>query len=97
MQVNPFLAVPVIAGVLWLVHVGLGTARHRAYRYTRWILFGGLSLTALVFFLLAAQASRSVPPEWKEDSLDGVFEFVLALETLLVMLAAGFWRSSTSR
>lgn len=84
---SPFIVLPVIAGVLWLGHASLGAAGHRAYRYSRWILFGGLAVTALVFFLLGIQASRSVRSEWKDDSLAGVFEGVLALETLLVMLA----------
>ncbi|PNI09764.1 hypothetical protein CXX84_05925 [Arthrobacter sp. AFG7.2] len=84
---SPFIVLPVVAGVLWLVHAGLGVGGHRAYRYTRWVLFGGLAVTALVFFLLGVQASRSVPPEWKDDSLAGVLAAVLALETLLVMLA----------
>jgi cytochrome bd-type quinol oxidase subunit 2 len=85
--VSPFIALPVIAGGLWLVHATLGATGHRAYRYSRWILFGGLVVIALAFFLSAVHSSSSVPPEWKEDSLGGVFEFVLALETLLVLLA----------
>ena len=84
---TPFVVLSVVAGVLWLVHAGLGAAGHRAYRFTRWVLFGGLLVTAGLFLLRGVQASRSVPPEWKNDSLDGVFEGVLALETLLVLLA----------
>ncbi len=84
---SPFVVLPVVAGVLWLVHAGLGVVGHRAYRFTRWVLFGGLLLTAGVFFLRGVQASRSIPPEWKNDSLAGVFEGVLALETLFVLLA----------
>ncbi|MFC8523413.1 hypothetical protein [Pseudarthrobacter sp. NPDC057230] len=84
---SPFIILPLVAGILWLVHAALGATGHRAYRYSRWILFGGLAATALVFFLGGIQASKSVPPEWKNDSLAGVFEGVLVLETLLVMLA----------
>jgi hypothetical protein len=82
-----FTVLPVIAGGLWLVHAALGATGHRAYRYSRWVLFGGLAVTALVFFLGAVHSSNSVPPEWKEDSLGGVFDFILALETMLVLLA----------
>jgi cytochrome bd-type quinol oxidase subunit 2 len=84
---SPFTVLPVLAGGLWLVHSALGATGHRAYRYSRWILFGGLAVTSLVFFLGALHSSNSVPPEWKEDSLGGVFEFILALETMLVLLA----------
>jgi hypothetical protein len=85
--VNPFIVLPVVAAVLWLCHAALAVAGHRAHKYSGRILFGGLAVTALVFFLLGVQASQSVPPEWKDDSMAGVFEGVLALETLLVMLA----------
>ena len=84
---SPLLVLPVIAVVLWLVHASLGTAGHRAYRYTRWVLFGGLAAAAAVFFSLAVAASRSVPAAWKDDSFAGVFEGVLALEALLVLPA----------
>lgn len=83
---STLLVLPVIAVVLWLVHASLGTAGHRAYRYTRWILFGGLAAAAAIFFSLAVAASRSVPAAWKNASLAGVFEGVLALEALLVLL-----------
>jgi hypothetical protein len=83
-RANVFIWLPVIAGVLWLLHAALDTAGHR---YSRWVMFGGLAVTALVFFLGAGQSSNSVPVEWKEDSLGGVFEFILALETMLVLLA----------
>ncbi|MDR6508627.1 hypothetical protein [Arthrobacter oryzae] len=84
---SPLLVVPVIAVVLWLVHASLGTGGHRAYCFTRWILFGGLAAAAAVFFSLAVAASRSVPTAWKDDSSAGVFEGVLALQTLLVLPA----------
>lgn len=84
---SPFLVVPVVALVLWLVHASLGAAGHRAYRYTRWILFAGLAAAAALFFSLAVAASRSVPAAWKDDAFAGVFEGVLALEALLVLLA----------
>ncbi|MDQ0680082.1 putative membrane protein YkvI [Arthrobacter pascens] len=84
---SPLLVLPVIAVVLWLVHASLGTAGHQAYRYTRWVLFGGLAAAAAVFFSLAVAASRSVPSAMKDDSFAGVFEGVLALEALLVLPA----------
>jgi uncharacterized membrane protein len=84
---TPFLVVLVTAVVLWLVHASLGTAGHRAYRYTRWILFGGLAAAAAVFFSLAVAASRSVPAAWKDDSFAGVFEGMIALEVLLMLPA----------
>lgn len=85
---SPFVVLPVIAGFLWLVHASLDALGHRAaYRYSRWILFGGLMVTAMALFLFAVQAGRAVPPEWEEASLAGVFEGVLAVETLLVLLA----------
>ena len=84
---SQILILPIAAVVLWLVHVGLGAAGHPAYRYSRWILFGGLAASAVAFFLLGIQASNNVPTEWKDDSLGGVFQGVLAVETLLVMLA----------
>ncbi len=70
---TPFIVLPLVAGILWLVHAALGAVGNRAHRYSRWILFGGLAGTALAFFLLGVQASRSVRPEWKDDSLAGVF------------------------
>ncbi len=83
---SPFIVLPVVAGVLWLVHAGLGTAGHRAYRFSGRILFTGLAAAAVVFVLLGIQANISVLPEWKNDSLGGVVEFILALETVLVLL-----------
>jgi uncharacterized membrane protein len=84
---SPLLVVPVIAVVLWLVHASLGAAGHRAYRYTRWILFGGLAAAAAVFFSLAVSSSRSVPAAWKDDSSAGVLEGVFALEALFMLPA----------
>lgn len=78
---------PLVAGMLWLVHVILGATGHRAYRYSCRLLFGGLSATAVVFFLIGFQVDKSVPPEWKNNSLGGVVEFLLALETTMVLLA----------
>jgi hypothetical protein len=84
---SPLLVLPVVAVILWLVHASLGTAGHQAYRYTRWMLFGGLAAAAAVFFSLAVGASKAVPAAWTDDSLAGVFEGMLALEALLVLLA----------
>jgi len=85
--VSAFIAMPLVAGMLWLVHVILGATGHRAYRYSCRLLFGGLSATAVVFFLIGFQVDKSVPPEWKNNSLGGVVEFLLALETTMVLLA----------
>lgn len=80
--------VPVIAGDLWLGHVGLhAMGKGGAYRYTRWALFGGLAVTVVVFVLLGVQASNTAPSEWRRDTSGGLIEFILAFETLLVMLA----------
>lgn len=48
---SPFIVVPVVVGVLWLVHAFLGIAGSRAYRYTRWILFAGLPVLAVTMVL----------------------------------------------
>lgn len=68
---SPFIVLPAVAGVLWLVHASLGVAGLRAYRFTRWILFCGLLVSAGVFLLRGMQASRSVPPEWKDEGSRG--------------------------
>lgn len=85
---SPFLVVPTIAGALWLGHVALhAMGKQGTYRHTRWVLFGGLAVAVVVFVLLGVQARNAVPEEWREDSLGGVFEFILAFETMLVILA----------
>ena len=73
-----------------MVHAGLGAAGHRAHRVTGWILFGGLAAVAGLFFWLALTFARFVPAVLKDDSFAGVFEGVLAIETLLVLLAFVF-------
>lgn len=85
---SPFLVMPAIAVVLWLGHASLhAMGKRSAYRYTRWALFGGLAVTGVVFGLLAFQASNSVPQEWRDDASGGLVEFILAFETMLVVLA----------
>lgn len=80
--------VPVTAGALWLGHASLHAVGKRgAYRYTRWALFGGLAVCVVAFGLLGIQASNSAPTEWRDDSSGGIVEFILALETMLVVLA----------
>jgi len=54
------------------------------------MLFGGLAAAAAVFFSLAVGAGRAVPAAWKDDSLAGVFEGMLALEAMLVLLGLAF-------
>lgn len=44
---SPFIVVPVVVGVLWLVHASLGVTGSSAYRYTRWLLFAGLPVVAV--------------------------------------------------
>ncbi|TQJ69419.1 hypothetical protein FBY31_3562 [Arthrobacter sp. SLBN-100] len=81
---------PVIAGVLWLVHAALGAAGHPAYHYSGRILFGGLAaLTVLSFGTLFTYA-RFVPAALKDDSFAGVFEGMLAIEALLVLVGLVF-------
>lgn len=45
------MVVPVVVGVLWLVHAFLGIAGGRAYRCTRWILFAGLPVLAVTMVI----------------------------------------------
>lgn len=78
---------PVIVAVLWLVHVYLGIAGSSAYRYTRWILFGGLAILALSFFL-ALVAAISAPTGPGASEFRGGAAFILTLETVLVGPAA---------
>lgn len=49
--------------------------------------FGGLAVCVVVLALLGVQASNAVPAEWRDDASGGLVEFVLALETMLVLLA----------
>jgi putative Ca2+/H+ antiporter (TMEM165/GDT1 family) len=49
--VSPFIIVPVVVGVLWLVHASLGVAGKRAHSCTRWILFAGLPILAVAMVL----------------------------------------------
>lgn len=79
---------PIISVALWLGHASLHTVgKLSAYRYTRWALFGGLVVCVVVLALLGVQASNAVPAEWRDDASGGLVEFVLALETMLVLLA----------
>lgn len=84
------MVLPLAAVALWLVHAGLGAARHRYYRLSGRILFGGLAaVTGLSFFNLFTFA-RFVPAPMKDDSFAGVFEGMLAIESLLVLLGVVF-------
>jgi hypothetical protein len=49
--VSPFIVLPVVAGVFWLIHAAVTVTGSSAHRYTRWILFGGLPALAVVNLL----------------------------------------------
>jgi hypothetical protein len=87
---NPFVVLPVVAVVLWLVHAVLGAAGHRAYRVTGWVLFGGLAAVTVLSSWLLLTFARFVPPALKDDSFAGVFEGLLAMEAALVLLGIVF-------
>ncbi|WP_455834088.1 hypothetical protein [Pseudarthrobacter siccitolerans] len=53
---SPFAVLPVVAGVLWLGHAGLSIANGAASRYTRWIVFAGLPILAVVMLLSGGMA-----------------------------------------
>jgi putative Ca2+/H+ antiporter (TMEM165/GDT1 family) len=48
---NPFMVLPLVAGILWLGHAGLNIMHGPASRYTRWILFAGLPVLAVAMLL----------------------------------------------
>lgn len=87
---SPFLFLPVVAGGLWLLHAGLGAAGHPAYRPSGWVLFGGLAAVTVLPFAALFTYARFVPAPMKDDSFAGVFEGMLAIESLLVLLGVVF-------